>query len=127
MLDAVLVVVRVGLSAQVSDVVGNESQIKILKNNKMTKEKLSQANQLEKQINEFESANKCFWFSESTLKSDGSRYSTNPQLLIEFDNHDGDGRDTIKLPMVLSDDFIEFMQDVIDGKIAELKNEFDNL
>jgi hypothetical protein len=95
-------------------------------NKKMTKEKLNQAKMLEKQINEFESANKCFWH-EDELTKEGQRISTNPQIIIEFDCEDFDGRNQIKLPLILSNKFIEFMQSVIDEKIVELRNEFEIL
>ena len=92
----------------------------------MTKEKLNQAKEIERKLDEFKSANQCFWHNDYSLKSDGSRYSTNPKIIIEFDDED-DSRRKIKLPLILSDKFIEFMQNVIDEKIDELEKEFDSL
>lgn len=93
----------------------------------MNIEQLTQGNILKKKIEDFENAMNCFervpnWDSNQIADP----VSLNPSLIIEFDDWD-DGRDQIKLPMVLSDCFINMMKDTIKQQIEKLKKEFEAL
>lgn len=91
----------------------------------MTQEKLNRAKSIQVQIDEFESANKCFWYPD--FNGDGRRVSTNPQFLIEFNNHYENSRSQIKIPSVLSQKLIELIQEAIDENLLELKAELERL
>jgi hypothetical protein len=65
---------------------------------------LKKANDLNQKIKELNEALNCFeWSPEESI----APISTNPRILIEFD---GDGREQIKLPLVLSDVLVAILK-----------------
>lgn len=85
-------------------------------------EKLKKGNELNRKINELNSALGCFEFQydETTPK-----VSTNPQLIIEFDG--GDGREQLKIPMVLSEFLTDLLKNTIKSELEKAQSEFDKL
>lgn len=82
---------------------------------------LETANDLNEEIKYFNEALNCFEWE--TI--DGSKISTNPRLIIEFDG--SDDREQLKLPLVLSETMIEFIKkEIIKGRDAALA-EFNDL
>ncbi len=86
----------------------------------MEREKLEKANELDKKIREYKEALNCFQWEDN----DGGLHSTNPALIIEFDN---DGREQIKLPMTLSDSVVNLLKEIITASLETTQKEFNNL
>jgi hypothetical protein len=87
----------------------------------MNKETLEKANKLNRRITEFDQALNCFEWSPD---EDTAPISTNPQIIIEYDL---DGREQVKLPMILSDELVKILKiAIIEGKTAAEK-EFEML
>jgi len=73
---------------------------------------LEKANELNRKIQEFQKALKCFEWEQEYGGG-----TTNPRLIIEFDGCDG--RETQLLPMNLSDTMVVFLkQEIIKGRDA---------
>lgn len=73
---------------------------------------LEKANELNRKINEFQQALNCFQWEDEYGGG-----TTNPRLIIEFD--DCDGRETLPLPMNLSDALVSFLKaEIIKGRDA---------
>lgn len=82
---------------------------------------LEKANNLNKKIKEFKEALECF---ESTHPEDETiTYSTNPALIIEFDDED-EMRRQLKLPMVLSDSLTGFLKTTIKAQLKMAEDQF---
>jgi len=80
--------------------------------------KLRKANDLDKKIREFTEALNCFEWPD--------KVSTNPRLIIEFDDDEG-GRSSIKLPMELSNNLIDWLKTEITKNRQNVVNEFNEL
>ena len=99
----------------------------------MNKEKLNEANRLNKLIEEQEQALNCFEFDTNYYARDEYPNlpivleSTNPTLIIEYDDPFEGGREQQRIPMVLSDFLINIIKDSIKGNLEKLKTEFQNL
>ena len=99
----------------------------------MNKEKLMEANRLNKLIEEHEQALNCFEFDTNYYARDEdpnlpiALESTNPILIIEHDDPFEGGREQQRIPMVLSDFLINLIKDSIKGNLEKLKDEFQNL
>ena len=92
----------------------------------MDKETLKKANEISQKIIEHECALGCFYFDVnqySDVAVPPEYISTNPQLIIEFDDCEG-GREQQKIPMVLSDYLISMLKDAIKSNLDKLKSEF---
>ena len=84
---------------------------------------LKKANELNKKISEFNEALNCFEYSPD---EDGKiKYSTHPEVIIEFDG--ADGREQIKLPMILSNAFTRVMKEAIIEGLKKVEMEFHQL
>lgn len=95
----------------------------------MDKETLKKANEIAQKITENERALGCFYFDVnkySDVTVPHEYISTNPQLIIEFDDCK-DGREQQKIPMVLSDYLIDIIKQAINANLAALKSEFESL
>ena len=76
---------------------------------------LGKANELNKKIKELTESLNCFEFTHP--KDESKKYSTNPRLIINYDG--GDGRETLPLPMNLSDALVSFLKaEIIKGRDA---------
>lgn len=87
----------------------------------MDKKTLKRANDLNQVISEFEEALNCFEWSDPLDET--KKYSTNPSLIIEFDDCD-DGREQIAIPMTLSNLLIDILKTEIKKGLEEAKNHF---
>lgn len=81
---------------------------------------LDRANEIARMIREDESALCCFEWPEEY-----GGHSRNPQLIIEFDGCDG--REQVKIPMILSECLTNILKDAIKSNLNKLKNEFEEL
>ena len=92
----------------------------------MNKEKLKEANRLNKLIEEHEQALNCFEFDTNYYARDEdpnlpiALESTNPILIIEHDDPFEGGREQQRIPMVLSDFLINLIKDSIKGNLEKL-------
>ncbi|WP_195372955.1 hypothetical protein [Parabacteroides leei] len=105
----------------------------------MEKERLNEANRLNKLIEEHEKALCCFEYdanesindmreSEGLEKLPPEYKSTNPKLIIEFDELDEDWyRRQLPIPMVLSDVLVDTIKVAIKENLSKLKSEFEKL
>jgi hypothetical protein len=91
----------------------------------MNKEILQKANELAKLISEHENALSCFEFDVALDGFAPEWISTNPQLIIEYD--DCDAREQQKIPMVLSDFLINIIKGSIRENLSKLQEEFKRL
>ena len=86
---------------------------------------LQKANILNQQIKDFTEALNCF---EYQPYSDHERFeekvSTNPRLIIEYDN---DGREQIELPMELNEILVDFLKSAIKEGLETAIQEFNAL
>lgn len=79
---------------------------------------LDKANSLNKKIKQLDEALNCFeWSPGGSIPP----ISTNPRIIIEFDN---DGREQIKLPLVLSDVLVAILKKEILSARASALSEF---
>lgn len=84
---------------------------------------LEKANKLNTRIREFSEALNCFeWHGEN---NEPTGVSTNPRLLIEFD--DCDGREQIMLPMNLNTVLIDLLKAEIKREMQITVKEFNTL
>ena len=99
----------------------------------MNKERLEEANRLNKLIKEHEEALNCFEFDTNYYARDEDPNlpivleSTNPVLIIEHDNPFEGTREQKRIPMALSDILINAIKDSVKTKLEKLKVEFQNL
>tara|TARA_R110002096_G_scaffold242885_2_gene434814 strand:+ start:380 stop:649 length:270 start_codon:yes stop_codon:yes gene_type:complete len=89
----------------------------------MTKEKVEQANSLDKKIKDLKSAMNCF---EWTPDGSSVPVSLNPRLIIEFDDGD-EGRVDMPIPMNLSNEMIKFIKGEISNSLVTALDEFNAL
>jgi len=93
-------------------------------------ENLERGNEIQKQLKSFEEALNCF---EYKFGGDGETLldnpiSTNPKLMLEFDDYSNEGdRSIIPIPNVLSDDLIDMIKHGIILNIKSLESEFIDL
>lgn len=87
--------------------------------------KLNTANDLHKKIKEFVEALNCFDYYEPEL-AELAPVSRNPRLIVEFDADEG-GRQTVKIPMNLSNVLITQIKEAIKTKMAKTVEEFNQL
>lgn len=105
----------------------------------MEKERLKEANRLNKLIEEHEKALLCFEYDRNEhindmRESNGEEKlppeyeSTNPKLIIEYDELDEDWfRNQLPIPMVLSDFLVDSIKVAIKENLCKLKSEFEKL
>ena len=99
----------------------------------MNQEKLKEANRLNKLIEEHEQALNCFEYDTNYYARDEEHdlpialESTNPILIIEYDNPFEGGCEQQRIPMVLSDLLINIIKDSIKGNLEKLKDKFQAL
>lgn len=105
----------------------------------MEKERLKEANRLNKLIEEHEKALLCFEYDKNEYinyisEANGEEKlppeyeSTNPKLIIEYDKFDGDRyRKQLPIPMVLSDSLVDALKMAIKEYLSKLKSEFEKL
>lgn len=97
----------------------------------MDKEKLMIANKLNANIEELKHILQCFeWDPNDDLGSDKAHPTTisrNPEIIIEYDADDGNGRETIKLPKTHSESWIPHIERNIRINIEVSKKEFNAL
>lgn len=103
----------------------------------MDKETLKKANELSNLIEELKKALLCFEYDENEIpnswKNEGEKLppkmvSTNPKLIIEYDEWDEDMyRHQQPIPIVLSDFLIDVIKQHIETNLKNLKQEFKNL
>lgn len=105
----------------------------------MEKERLKEANRLNKLIEEHEKALLCFEYDKNEYindirESNGEEKlppeyeSTNPKLIIEYDEFDEDKyRRQLPIPMVLSEFLVDVIKVAIKENLCKLKTEFEML
>lgn len=99
----------------------------------MEKEKLKKANELARKIEEHERALECFEYDPYYYSRDDNpdlseeTETTNPLLIIEFDNPWEGTRETQKIPMVLSDFLIDMIKGAIKENLSKIEKEFNEL
>lgn len=97
----------------------------------MNKEKLAEANRLNKLIEENEQALNCFEYDKNYWTegvNEPDMVSTEPRLIIEhLDLEDFECRTQTPIPMVLSDFLIDMIKAAIKENQAKLKAEFEAL
>lgn len=86
-------------------------------------ETLETANIINKKIKELDDVLDCFEWDEPELSPNLSR---NPSIIIEFDDLEGD-RSEIKVPMVLSNQFIQLIKKEVLSERNRLLSEFNDL
>lgn len=93
-------------------------------------ENLKRGNEIQKLLKSFEEALNCFEYKhagdgESLLEN---QISTNPKLMLEFDDYSNEGdKSIIPVPNVLSDDLIGLIKQGILLNIQLLESEFNDL
>ncbi|PIF33012.1 hypothetical protein CLU81_3582 [Flavobacterium sp. 9] len=91
----------------------------------MNLDQLRKANDVKSKLDDFKKALECFEYVPNEEESKERKpISLNPNLIIEFDDWD-DGREQIKLPMVLSDYLISLIKTTINEQIIVLSKEFE--
>lgn len=106
----------------------------------MDKKTLIEANRLNKLIEEHEEALRCFEYNKNECinyyrEANGEEVlppefeSTNPKLIIEFDEYDeGElARRKLSIPMVLSDFLVDVLKKQIKNNLDKLKSDFNKL
>lgn len=78
----------------------------------MTYESLEQGIKLKETIKSLNDALRCF-----TYNTPSEAISTNPKIIIEYDDEEG-GRSQAALPIVLSENFIEYIKQEIVKSIS---------
>jgi len=89
----------------------------------MIQETLNKANELNNKINELKLVLRCFEWNPSDIDKDlkDEVFSTNPELIIEFDG--GDGREVQKIPIKLNSTFITLINDEIKKELKKTEKE----
>lgn len=94
-------------------------------------DKLIKANELDYEIQNLKNILDCFeWNPEDDLGSDKAHpksITRNPEIIIEFDAGDGNGRETIKLPKRHTDAWITNIKNQISADLEFRKKEFKEL
>lgn len=92
----------------------------------MDKETLAKANELNKKICELNRALECFECTYPVSDNETKTFSTNPIILIEYDNND-DGRSVQKIPAKLNKDMVGILKSFISVELECCKKEFEKL
>lgn len=97
----------------------------------MNLETLNKANSLKRKIDELKSIASCFYYPQYNEEGNETGevclgMSRNPKIIIEYDDYE-DGREEFKLPIILSEKFIQFIFNESASELQKCIEEFESL